>query len=65
MFSFLAQMSLSEYLRRRRITASIEAIKTGKKIIDTITFYFILVLNENNYLKQIVMYIMFAYFGIV
>lgn len=31
MFSFLVQMSLSEYVRKRRITASIEAIKTEKK----------------------------------
>ncbi len=39
MFSFLAQMSLSEYVRKRRITASIEAIKNGEKIIDIAQHY--------------------------
>lgn len=34
MFSFLAQMSLSEYVRKRRISASLGAIKSGEKIID-------------------------------
>lgn len=34
MFSFLAQMSLSEYVRKRRISASLESIKSGEKIID-------------------------------
>lgn len=34
MFSFLAQMPLSEYIRRRRLTASISAIQNGEKIID-------------------------------
>ncbi len=34
MFSFLAQMPLSEYVRRRRITAAIADIQKGKKIID-------------------------------
>lgn len=34
MFSFLAQMSLSEYVRKRRISASLDAIKSGEKIID-------------------------------
>lgn len=34
MFSFLAQMPLSEYVRRRRLTASITDIQNGEKIID-------------------------------
>lgn len=34
MFSFLAQMPLSEYVRRRRITAAIADIQKGEKIID-------------------------------
>ncbi len=34
MFSFLAQMPLSEYIRRRRLGASLEGIKTGEKIIE-------------------------------
>lgn len=33
LFSFLAQMPLSEYIRRRRLTVSIEAIRNGEKII--------------------------------
>lgn len=33
MFSFLAQITLSEYIRRRRLTVSIEAIRNGEKII--------------------------------
>lgn len=34
MFSFLAKMPLSEYVRKRRISASLDAIKSGEKIID-------------------------------
>lgn len=34
MFSFLAQMPLSDYIRKRRLTSSIEAIKKGERIID-------------------------------
>lgn len=34
MFSFLVQMPLSEYIRKRRLTASISAIQNGEKIID-------------------------------
>lgn len=34
MFSFLAQMPLSEYVRRRRLTEAVKAIQNGEKIID-------------------------------
>ena len=36
MFSFLVQMPLSEYVRRRRLTESITDIQNGEKIIDII-----------------------------
>ena len=34
MFSFLAQMPVSEYVRRRRLTLSVEHIRRGDKLID-------------------------------
>lgn len=39
MFSFLAQSSLSEYVRKRRLTASIMEIQNGEKIIDVAQRY--------------------------
>lgn len=39
MFSFLTQMPLSEYIRRRRLTVSINDIQNGDKIIDVSNRY--------------------------
>ncbi len=39
MFSFLAQMSLSEYIRKRRLTVAIPDIKKGNKLIDVALQY--------------------------
>ncbi|HEX3078522.1 MAG TPA: helix-turn-helix domain-containing protein [Lachnospiraceae bacterium] len=38
-FSFLAQIPLSEYIRRRRLTMAAEDIKKGEKIIDVAIRY--------------------------
>ena len=38
-FSFLAQISLSEYIRRRRLTLAAKDVKLGEKIIDVALRY--------------------------
>ena len=38
-FSFLAQIPLSEYIRRRRLTLAAIDIKKGEKIIDVALHY--------------------------
>jgi len=39
LFSFISQMSLSEYIRKRRLTQAVDRIRAGEKMIDLASLY--------------------------